>query len=57
MFDVVISFLTEFDEFGMVRKIYEFSDVWKAREFYYAKLDDYSSAIEEGSVSVETDAL
>ena len=57
MFDVVISFLTEFDECGMIRKVYEFEDVYKARKFYRAMLDDYASGIEEGTVSVITDAF
>ena len=57
MFDVVVSFLTEYDEFGMVRKVYECEDVYKARELYRAMLDDYASSIEEGTVSVETDAI
>ena len=57
MFDVVISFLTEFDEYGMVRKVYEFEDLYKAREFYRAMLDDYASSIEEGTVSIITDAF
>ena len=57
MFDVVISFLTEFDEYGMVRKVYEFEDVYKARKFYFAMLDDYASSIKEGTVSIITDAF
>ena len=57
MFDVVVSYLTEFDEYGMVHKVYEFDDVYKAREFYRVMLDDYASSIEEGTVSVVTDAF
>ena len=57
MFDVVVSFLTEFDVYGMLRKVYECEDVYKARELYRAMLDDYASSIEEGTVSVETDAI
>ena len=57
MFDVVVSFLTEFDECGMVRKVYEFEDAYKARKFYRTMLDDYASSIEEGTVSIITDAI
>ena len=57
MFDVVVSFLTEFDEHGMVRKVYEFEDVYKARKFYRTMLANYASSIEEGTVSIVTDAF
>ena len=55
MFYVVVSFLTEVDEYGIVRKGYEFSDEQEANEYYQTLLNRYSSSIEEGLVSIGID--
>ena len=34
MFTVVITFFDEVDEYGYVRQVYEFEDVYEARSFY-----------------------
>lgn len=41
MFNVVITFLDEFDEYGYVRQFYEFDSYKKALEFYFMKKTFY----------------